>query len=116
MKALKRSVMSVLVLSLFLFVVPVFAVLDDDVDQNITTEVKPVSATQVEQPGSAKNKEKSPSTEKTKELSEASKPLNICNEHQTRCSIIISFLFLFTCKYFIKQSCISFNNSLVPTI
>lgn len=102
MKTLKRSVMSILVLSLFLSVVPVFVAFGDDVDQNITTEVKQISANQVYQSGSAKKEEKSHSTVKTEEsevvrsqeIREASKPLNIC-KNQILCSIIISFLLVF---------------------
>lgn len=102
MKTLKRSVMSILVLSLFLSVVPVFVAFGDDVNQNITTEVKQISANQVYQSGSAKKEEKSHSTVKTEEsevvrsqeIREASKPLNIC-KNQILCSIIISFLLVF---------------------
>ncbi len=98
MKTLKRSVMSVLVLSLLLSVVPVFVAFGGDVDQNITTEVKQVSAKQVFESGSAKKEEKTHSTVKTEEseqkILEASKRLNVC-KNQILCSIIISFLLVF---------------------
>jgi len=102
-KALKRYVINVLVLSLFLSVVPAFG---NDVDQNISTEVKQALVNQADQLEAAKKEEKPLSTEKAEEsgkISSASQLLNVCGDRKDsgdgkgkgECLNIMSYLLVF---------------------